>query len=175
MSIPRFQAEESGSILVEAAMTLPILVVLFVGMVEFTEAYATKGRVANVAATMANLVAQPTTMDTSTLADIVTASKTIMNPYSASPLKVEITNIKVRPDGSPVVDWSTVKAEGSRIQLPSGLAGPGECVVMVKSTYSYKPVLAMFLKDIIVFKSENYTKPRRITCQNSDSYIQQPQ
>ena len=55
----RWAADEQGSVLIEAAIICPVLVIIFLGMVEFSQALTVKRRVQNVASATADLVEPP--------------------------------------------------------------------------------------------------------------------
>ena len=65
-----FLRSRRGSILIEAAIAFPVLVVILLGMVEFGVAFTVKRRNAQVASTAADLVAQVSCVTTSNLQDI---------------------------------------------------------------------------------------------------------
>ena len=77
---------DEGAIMLEAAIVLPILVMMFVGMIEFSQAFTARRKVASTAITTADLVAQVSSVSTSQLNDIVSVSNALLAPFSATPL-----------------------------------------------------------------------------------------
>ncbi len=94
-AVRRLAAGGEGAILAEAALVIPVLLLLLVAMVEFTQAFAVRRRTAAVAATTADLVSQAVSISTSDLNDIVSAANNLMPPYSVTPLTVTITSVQL--------------------------------------------------------------------------------
>jgi hypothetical protein len=171
MKLGRFWPEERGSILVEAALTIPVLLMLFIGMVEFTGAYSAKKKADAVAAATADLVAQsPSPISTANLTDIATIANNLMLPYSTTPLTLTITSVTLGPNNTPVVVWSfptsaTGPQPGASFPLPSNaLIAANQCIIVSQTTYVYTPVLAQFLTSAVTFTSSAYFQPRLVPC-----------
>ena len=114
-AVRRLAAGGEGAILAEAALVIPVLLLLLVAMVEFTQAFAVRRRTAAVAATTADLVSQAVSISTSDLNDIVSAANNLMPPYSVTPLTVTITSVALAQNPNQVTanwscSWSNVAA-----------------------------------------------------------------
>ena len=89
----RWRAGERGTIAIEAAIILPLLLLIFLGMVEFSQAWTVKRRVQSVASTTADLVAQSQAVTTAQLNDIASIGAQLMLPFSSAGIALTITSV----------------------------------------------------------------------------------
>ena len=101
-----FLFSQRGSVLVEAAIALPFLIIILLGMVEFGEAFTVSRKNAQVAQAAADLVSQQTNMATVDANDIATVRTTILAPYDATPSGLRISSI-IQNAGNATVQWSS--------------------------------------------------------------------
>jgi hypothetical protein len=116
-------------------------------------------------------VAQADSINNAGMADIFTASSTILAPFPTAPLKMRVTSITGDDDGNPKVDWSDIPAgqsglaaytKGNSVALPSGLiTAKGENVIMAETTYTYTPLMRYVVKNGLTFNEKFYLRPRK--------------
>jgi Flp pilus assembly protein TadG len=144
---------------------------MFLGMVEFSEAFTARRKVGIATSTMADLVSQTESVTTASLNDIVSVSNSIMAPYPAAPLSITITSVGLDSNGNSVALWScawaTVAAApncastGAAFVLPPGLlVQPTDTVIVVQTSYNFKPPVGQFLLGGLTFSQAAYFKPR---------------
>ena len=80
----RFVRDRRGVSAVEFALVAPIMICLYFGCVEVSDAVAGDRKVSLTAAALAILSAQVTTISTSDMTNILNASSCIIQPYDAS-------------------------------------------------------------------------------------------
>ena len=102
----RWRADERGSVAIESAIIFPVLVLIFLGMVEMSQAFTVKRRVQNVANSTADLVAQSQTVTTSDLNDIASIGAQLMLPFSSTGLTLTITSVAEDTQNKVTVQWS---------------------------------------------------------------------
>ncbi len=163
-----------GSILIEAAIAFPVLVIILLGMVEFGVAYTVKRRNAQVASTAADLVAQVSCVTTSDLQDIASIGATILAPYSyssstpASIAGLSITSVMQNANNA-TVQWSyatgnltlSAASQGDTYSLPSGLVSQGQAVIIAEASYNFTPAIGQFLTGVVTFSATAYNMPRQ--------------
>jgi Flp pilus assembly protein TadG len=164
-------ADKKGAVLVEAAIVLPVLILIFVGMAEFSQAFTARRRVQTLASTVADLVAQNVSVTTADLNDIASAAAQLMPPFSSTGLTLTITSVG-QDDQNNIVKlwsctWGDIKAPpacgtgGAYKTLPSGLiASPADSIIVGETSYTYTPVVGQFLTDGVAFSGAAYFKPR---------------
>ena len=166
-----YVADERGSILIEAAIIFPLLGMIFIGMIEFSQAFTVKRRVQNVASATADLVAQSQSVTTANLNDIASIGVQLMLPYSSTGLSLTISSVAESAQGAITVQWScswasisssgTCTSSGATYTgLPTGLLSAGQSVIIGKTTYVYTPTIAEFLVGGRTFTSTSYYRPR---------------
>ena len=101
-----WRADERGSVAIESAIIFPVLVLIFLGMVEMSQAFTVKRRVQNVANSTADLVAQSQTVTTSDLNDIASIGAQLMLPFSSTGLTLTITSVAEDTQSKVTVQWS---------------------------------------------------------------------
>lgn len=161
-----FAGNTRGLAAVEFALLIPVMLIIYFGTTEITNALTASRRVTAVAQTAADLVAQVASVSTSDLTDIYSASTAILSPFSASSVKITITSVVANASNQPKVDWSstyngTARTSGSNVTLPSGLTSANTSVVMVEVTYSYTSPIGTFITGPISMSETAYLRPRR--------------
>lgn len=155
---------ERGVISVEFALVLPILIILFIGLVEFTEAFTIDRKLSNVASTVSDLVAQEPSVTSASLSDLALVANEIIKPYSATPMSLVIVNVRSNNDGDKTVAWSYPSGSYTDGEpytaLPENeLIDPNTSLIVVEAAYNFTPTVSRFLGSFQI--SENaYFRPR---------------
>ena len=170
----RWTADERGSVVIEAAIIFPVLVIIFLGMVEFSQAHTVKRRVQNVASTTADLIAQSQSVTTADLNDIASIGAQLMRPFSSTGLSLTLTSVAEDTDSKITVQWScswsplsssaNCAAGGTAFTgLPTGLLNPGQSLIIGQTLYPYTPAIGEFLTGGLTFSATSYYRPRLVT------------
>jgi Flp pilus assembly protein TadG len=132
-----FLSSRRGSVLIEAALVMPLLVLILFTLAEFGEAFTIKRRNAQIASTAADLVSQVSCVSASqtgtpsSLQDIATIASIIMQPYSysGSIAGISVTSV-AQTGGNALIQWSwatgtlTPGTAGGSFSMPPGLFNP---------------------------------------------------
>jgi Flp pilus assembly protein TadG len=165
--------DSRGVAAVEFALLLPILMLLYFGVVELTQGIMAQQRTGHVAATVGDLVSQSSTLTNADVADIFGVGGEVMYPYPTTSLKLRVSVLTDDPKGKVTVTWSqasgmTALGKGSTVSgLPTNVVVPGESVVMSESQYTYTSVFGQIMPKPVVFSQKAYSHPRlstTITC-----------
>src|ERR1700730_8509773 len=117
--------DRSGIAATEFAVIVPIMLVMFFGMVEFSSGVAVDRKVTIMARTMSDLVSQSKTVDDPTISNFFLATNSIMAPYPATPARTTITEIYIDPaTGGARAQWSkgaAPRSAGSPVTVPPNL------------------------------------------------------
>ncbi|MEQ8356720.1 MAG: pilus assembly protein [Kiloniellaceae bacterium] len=164
-ALRQIAGDERGNATVELAFVLPLMLMLFIGVVEATNLLRLDRKVVAAAQTAADLVSQRRDVSDAQLDDILTAAALIFEPYPAAPHSVGIVGVRFDPDtGDPTVDWTKSKNGGSApdaLTQAVGLGAPGEGVVVVRVTYNYTPVFFDFVMSSATIGETAVLRPRR--------------
>ncbi len=163
----RLLADARGLAAVEFALILPVMITVYFGTIETTDALTASRRVTNVAQTAADLVAQATSVSASDVDDIFAASTAILTPFDTTAAQITISSVVANASNVTKVAWSkayggaTPRATNSTIALPAGLTIPGTSVVMAEVTYAYTSPVGTLLTGPITMTEVAYLRPRR--------------
>jgi Flp pilus assembly protein TadG len=164
----RLSRDQRGISAVEFALLLPLMVTLYLGAVEISQAISIDRKVTLTARTVADLVSQVTTINNTGMSDILNASAAVMYPYSTNTLKVTLTILNIDANGKATVTWSdayngTPRAVGSTVTLPTALVVPNSSLIWSEVQYSYTPTVGYVLTGTLTLKDQLYMAPRLST------------
>jgi Flp pilus assembly protein TadG len=179
--LQRLIGNAQGVAAVEFAMIAPLMFMLFVGAVEYSQAITVDRRVSQSASAMADLVARAPSEGTTTAQidrDMALVGQLIA-PYDLSALTVEVVSVKaVGVPGNPgavnyVVDWSRNNHNGTPYArntpapfgMPQGLLVAGESAIVGRAFYDYTPMIfTYFIREVFTLEEKFYLKPRNSAC-----------
>jgi len=159
--------DRSGVSAIEFAFIVPtIMVPLYFGAVEFSEALTVDRRVTSVASTTADLAAQAEELDQGGIEQIFDAARSIMVPYPSAGISIVVTSVVADEDNKTTVDWSctengTTHSEGSDFTLPPNLTQPFSSVIVAEVAYTHTSFLANIIDTPINMTETFYLRPRR--------------
>lgn len=166
----RFHRDERGVAAVEFALLVPIMVSLFVGAVELSQAITVDRRITQIASSTADLVARESAITTAQLNNVTDVARALLQPYDTAPLKITITSVGANATNinNTKVCWShsfqggaATYAQGQTYTLPAGIVDRGGSVVVSEVAYDYTPlVFAFYLPGITTLRDKFFLKPR---------------
>jgi Flp pilus assembly protein TadG len=162
----RFGRDRKGAAAVEFALLAPVMITIYFGLVETSEAVLASRKADHVASAIGDLVAQSSgSVSSSDLDDIYAIGNTIMGPFTTSTLQMRISSLTPNATGTPVVTWSYSPtmgklATGTTKTVPLTISS-GDSVIMSEVTYTYNSPLKYVLKNALTFNSVFYMRPRQ--------------
>ncbi len=164
-AIRRLVTDCRGASAVEFALIAPLMITLYLGGVEITQAVAIDRKTTLVAHTVADLVAQETNITNADMSDDLNASAAITSPYSTTKLTVTVSRVDIDANGHASVNWSdtlngTARAVGSSVTLPSALAVANTTIIWGETTYTYQPMFGTVIKQTLTLGDQIYMRPR---------------
>ena len=166
----RFAATTSGMAAAEFAMISPILIVMFFGVTEFSNAYEANTKVTAVVSTLADLLSQEKVVCDTEKTAAFGASYSIMYPFPHSAMKLRISSLIDNGNGTVKVAWSDSSdnanypphAVNSAQTIPAGLVPTGESVLWAEVQYTYTLPVHLFFGPSVSFDDEYYMHPRKV-------------
>lgn len=170
--LARFAAAKDGVAAVEFAMIVPVMVMLFIGAVEFSQAISADRRVTQVASATADLVARSRTTNSAELQGILDIASKLMPAPAYDPTKLKITLVSVEASidnaSATTVGWSckynggtNSYSNGQSYALPTGVVEKGDSVIVAEVEYDYvAPVFNEFIEAPFKMSEKFYLKPR---------------
>ena len=167
-----FISDGSGVAAVEFALILPFLVLVYFGTAEVGEGVMLNGKTSLTAATVANIVAQYTTISASSqLPDILNVSSQTFAPYSSSPAGIVVSCITIDSSGKATIAWSqaqnaTARSTGQVMTLPAALDLPNTSLIYSEASYAYTAPVDFLKIGVIHIYDSVYMTPRASTTVN---------
>jgi Flp pilus assembly protein TadG len=173
----RMVRNQSGLAAVEFALILPLMLALFFGIVETSQALTARADVVNLTSAAADLVAQENAVTIADINNVYAAATQMLSPFprvGAQQPSIRITSII--DDGGAAhttgnVDWvctqtgsgalGTAQAQGAAVNLPQPIMTTGGSVIRVEVAYQYNSPTTHSITGPINMSSVFYTRPRR--------------
>ncbi|MFZ5733266.1 MAG: TadE/TadG family type IV pilus assembly protein [Pseudomonadota bacterium] len=157
---------------VEFAVILPMMLVLFFGLVEISNGVAADRKVTLTARALSDLISQAITVTDTDINESFSASKGVMAPFDTSTIKSVVSEVKIDSSGNAKIAWSKANANASArpvnssVTIPASLAVPNTYLIWSEVSYDYKPAVGYVVSKAtgIPLKEEFFTRPRQSNC-----------
>ena len=163
----RFGRDQRGVSAVEFALLLPLMITLYLGGVEVSQAISIDRKVSLTARTVADLVARSAGFTKAEMTNIFDASATVTAPYPAANIKVKVSQIRIKADGTSTIDWgeaknATKRNPGDTVSVPAGLkvAGKESYLIWAEVEYNYTPTIGYVITGTLSLADQIYMRPR---------------
>ncbi|AXK82801.1 pilus assembly protein [Pseudolabrys taiwanensis] len=163
MKFFRLGRDNRGVSAVEFALIAPVMIGLYFGSVEISDGVAADRKVSLIAAALANLSAQVSTISSSDMTNILDASSAIISPYSAGNLRMTLSCIKIDANKNATVKWSTTRggtALSGTPTLPSALQVANTQLLFAQVSYAYTPAVGYTITGTLTLSDQMYMAPR---------------
>jgi Flp pilus assembly protein TadG len=164
-TLRRFWRDAAGVAAIEFAFIGPVLITMYFGIAELTQAMLAQRRVSHAASTIGDLVAQGTTIQASNFSDLWVVGQTIIAPFPTAPLQMRLTSITTNASNTATVAWSegsgmSALAKNGSISVPAGVVTASSSVIKAEVSYTYTSPVNYILHSPIIFSDTYYLKPR---------------
>lgn len=166
----RFGRDARGAVAVEFAILAPLLIVLYLGLSEITQAMMAQRRLIHTTSLIGDMAAQNGEINQAKVDDIYAIAQAVMKPFAAAPLSLCLMSVTSDANdankGKGVVAWvapkggATCAAKGATIAVPEGVLPRSSSVIISTASYAYTPSLKMFTTGY-TFKRTFYLRPRK--------------
>ena len=163
----RLAPSERGVTVIEFALVFPIMLIIFIGMVEFGEAFSVSRKISNAASTVSDLVSQETAVTNARLANIATIADELIRPYGGAPFSLRIISVVADDKNEKVsVAWSYPEgaaAVGSEYKaLPSAaMTEANSSLIVAETSYAFTPTVGHFIGSVTL-NGIAYFRPRMV-------------
>lgn len=156
----------------EFALILPVMTILFFGMLEGSDALTIKRRISHAANTLSDLAAQSTELSPTEIDDLFTGIEQILQPNGQSTLTYTLISVIRDPNGNAIVHWSRNNAGIEPLQRgvtytnidDDTLLNDQTSLIVVEMNYQYKSSLTHQIFKAPLTFSENVKRwPRQTT------------
>lgn len=172
----RFARCARGIAAVEFGFIAPIMLVLFLGVVEVTRAISIDRRFSLVASMVADLVAREERLSATDVTAIYDVVAQVMAPFDTAPLTISIIPVKQRgneavsyvsPAAVPSYNNAVQPNKCQTVSIEDGLletGGAGDSVILVSATYNYTSLFGGAAAYNSNWQERAFSKPRKRNC-----------
>jgi Flp pilus assembly protein TadG len=164
--IAQFRGHDRGTSAIEFALLLPVMLTLYVGGTEISNAIAIDRKVTLTARTVTDLVSRASTISTADMGDILAASAAVISPYIPNNLTFTVSEIYVDNNGNAKV-WGfscsyqgTPRNIGDPVTLPPQLTVNNSYLIWGEAQYNYTPPIAYVISGTLNLKDQIFMSPR---------------
>lgn len=165
-TIVSFTRSDHGIAATEFAMVLPFLLMLLMGIIEFSNVMSVERKLLNAMQSAADLIGQKTDVTDADLAEIFLAAQLTMSPYSTAPLTIGIASVRFDDTtGAPTLSWSSGWNGGSVVNpttLATGHGEAGASIIIVSGVYTYTPIAELIIPATMTLEEISYMRPRKV-------------
>lgn len=160
-----FLKDRRGVSAVEFALVLPLMLTLWLGTSEVSQAIGIDRKVTLTARAVADLVSQVPSINNSGINDVLAASSAILSPFPVDNAKITVSVIKIDGNGVAKIEWSdskngTARGVGSVVTVPAALKINNTYLVWGEAEYSYTPTFGSVITGTVTMKDQIYMRPR---------------
>jgi len=161
----RFARDARGVSAVEFALVLPLMMTLFLGGTEVSQAITASRKVTLVSRTVGDLASQSASLSNANMTNILNASAAILSPFASSDLKVTVSCVTIDANGKATIAWSdtfqgTARAKGAAVSLPAALNVPNTSLIWSEVSYTYDPTFGYVMTGTLNLSDQIYMRPR---------------
>lgn len=167
IQLHRFRRSVAAVSAVEFAVLLPVMLTLYIGGTEITQAITIKRKTTLVSRSVGDLVAQGTKLTNSDMQNIFAAAAAVIAPYPSANLKIVVSSVGIDNKGNATVQWSDgyqqpARVKGSTVALPAGLALANTSLIWAEAQFDHTPPIGYVVIGTISLKDQLYLRPRNV-------------
>ncbi len=169
-----FAADRRAVSSIEFALLLPLMLTMYFGSIEITDAISADRKVTLVSNTVAQITSQsPSAVSSTDVSNILSAASAVLAPFPVANAVVTLSSVVIDQNGNAAVDWSqslngTARAAGSVVtnSIPASLRSSGTktSVIWGEATYNYTPSLGYVITGTLPMYNQIFVVPRMLPC-----------
>jgi len=152
----------------QRGVSAPMMILIYLGLVVFSQAYMAERRASHVASIVADLIAQSDGTSKKDLDSAFWVGDIIMQPFAVNRLSIRVSSVTVDSRGVATVQWSRANGRNmaprelrSRVDaLPPDLISDGETLILGETEYRYQLLIPSALDKDITFRRRYFLLPR---------------
>ena len=169
--------DTKGVSAVEFAMIIPLMFVMFFGMLDLSNGFAVDRKISQISQGIADLASRYTTLAETDVTNFFIIADAMLTPYDKTQLKATISQVYIDPSTKTAkVVWSRgdeKKNVGTVVTVPTNLivkdaAGnylPNQYLILGEANYRYVPTIGWVVpKGGLTLTDAMYTRPRQTSC-----------
>jgi Flp pilus assembly protein TadG len=168
----RLATDQRGVSAIEFSLLMPLMLTMYFGSLEVTDAISADRQVTLVASTVADITSEYSSVASTDISNIMSAASAVLSPFPVANAKVTLSSVVIDQNGNAYVDWSTT-LNGTAIpygqnvttQIPAALlTGGPTSVIWGQTSYAYKPVIGYVVTGTLNMSNQIFMRPRLSSC-----------
>jgi len=161
-----FAADQRGVSAIEFAILLPLMLTLYLGGVEISQAVSADRKTTLVAHTVSDLTAQASNVASSDVTNIFNAATAVAYPLASANLTVTLSSVCIDSTGTKAtIGWSqtlngTARSGTVTGFIPSTLMVANSSLVWGEAHYAYKPTIGWTITGTLNLGDQFFLRPR---------------
>lgn len=144
----RILSDERGVVLIEFAIILPFMVLIFFGGLILASAMSTSWRATTAVRAMVDITSQSSELSSKSLDDIMSIRANIVSPFRLNDTMARISSVRTDKNGAATVVWSRAAKGGalapaSPYDLPDAYRIPNMNYVVAEMDYYVDPGISV--------------------------------
>ncbi len=168
-SARKFAADVKGVAAIEMAIIFPVMIILYIGLVDVTNLLMVNRRVTLTTSTLADLVTQAdSSITTADIDGVFESARAIFEPMDVEGISLNLWAFRMQ-DGSPTLQWQYTNGVTCG-EAPEGgddmesLMEDGNDIIVGRVCYNQEAILgSLFSVDTIELEDELMLRPRQST------------
>jgi Flp pilus assembly protein TadG len=174
LRLSALRRDQRGISAVEFAMVLPLMVTLYLGVVEVSQGVAAQRKVTLTARTIADIASQYTTVKNADMTNMMNAASSVLAPFNVGQLKVTVSAVSIDGNGVAKIAWSdtlngTARAVDATVTVPPALNVNNTQLIWSEVTYAYTPNIGTVITGTLNLFDQIYMRPRLSDTVNRDN------
>jgi Flp pilus assembly protein TadG len=169
--LARFATNQDGVSAVEFAMLLPLMLTLYLGGVEVSQAVSADRKTMLAAKTVGDLVSQYSCVKPTDATTIFAVANEVVYPFGSNNLSASVTSVSIDKDSKATVTFSRTAsgqgpyANGATVttDIPTQLLVPNTALVWAEATYTYTPTVGYVITGSLTLREKVFLRPRLST------------
>jgi len=162
----RFALDQRGVSAVEFAILLPLMLTMYLGGVEISQAVSADRKTTLVAHTIGDLVAQASNVASADVTNVLNAGAAVAYPFSSANLTMTVTSVCIDSTGTrATVAWSRTQNGTARTGtvtslIPSALMVANTSLIWGEASYAYRPTIGWTITGTLNLSDKFFLRPR---------------
>jgi Flp pilus assembly protein TadG len=161
----RFVADQGGVSALEFALLMPLMITLYLGGVEVSQAVSAARKTTLVSHTIGDLVAQSSDVTDADRTNILNAASSVVYPFSAANLQVTVSSVCIDASSRATVAWSetlggTLRSGTVTSSIPAALLVANTSLIWGEATYNYRPTVGWTITGTLTLGDKIFLRPR---------------
>lgn len=161
MLLNRLARDRRGSAAVEFALIIPVVMLLYYGMAEATQALLANRRVSSIATAVGDLTAQRTQLSRAQVDDIFNISAAALKPFPVSGLGIRVVSIQTNANSVASVVWQEQRGTfPAGVNLSTVEKTANLAIIRAETTYTYNTPIGRIFPQAFTFEHAMDFRPR---------------